>query len=181
MDLLPIWWEKFRESQKEDECWPLSERTIPHSAPVCRRKRKEPKIIFVKTTCVVFLLSVYQHSTSSSALVVPITPSLAGLIPLSSSSPSSFSYSSASLPFIYLLSSAPLIFPLPPLLIPSSTVLKFKVWCHSRHSFYLFCIFLTRHTLIQYSSSGWSSPAGYLPELGINSCVWVNKLLPLGK
>ncbi len=50
----------------------------------------------------------------------------------------------------------------------------FKVWWHSRHSFYLFCIFLTRHTLIQYSSSDWSSPAGYLPELGINSCVWVN-------
>jgi hypothetical protein len=29
--------------------------------------------------------------------------------------------------------------------------------------FIYFCIFLTRHTLIQYS----------LPELGINSCVWV--------
>ncbi len=42
------------------------------------------------------------------------------------------------------------------------------------HSFYLFCIFPTRNTLIQYSFSGWTSPAGYLPELGINSCVWVN-------
>jgi hypothetical protein len=27
---------------------------------------------------------------------------------------------------------------------------------------------------MQYSSSGWSSPAGYLPELGINFSVWVN-------
>jgi hypothetical protein len=44
----------------------------------------------------------------------------------------------------------------------------FKVWCHSRHSFN------TRHTLIQYSSSAWTSPARYLPEFGINSCVWVN-------
>jgi hypothetical protein len=44
--------------------------------------------------------------------------------------------------------------------------------CHSRHSNYLFCIFHTIHTLIQYSSSGWTSPAGYLSELGINSCVW---------
>ncbi len=49
-----------------------------------------------------------------------------------------------------------------------------KVWRHTRRSFYLFCIFLTRHTLIQYSSLGRSSPAGHLPELGINSCVWVN-------
>ncbi len=38
--------------------------------------------------------------------------------------------------------------------------------------FIYFVFFL--HTLIQYSSSGWSSPAGYLPVLGINSCVWVN-------
>ena len=50
----------------------------------------------------------------------------------------------------------------------------FKCHAHTWHSFYLFCIFLTRHTLIQYSSSGWTSSAGYLPELGINSCVWVN-------
>jgi hypothetical protein len=40
--------------------------------------------------------------------------------------------------------------------------------------FYLFCIFLTRHTLMQYSSSGCTPPAGYLPLLGINACVWVN-------
>ncbi len=64
-----------------------------------------------------------------------------------------------------------------PSLLPSGDTVNLKskkVWCHTRHSFYLFCIFLTRHTLIQYSSSGWTSPAGYLPELGINSCVWVN-------
>jgi hypothetical protein len=39
---------------------------------------------------------------------------------------------------------------------------------------FLFILYFPYNGLRQYSSSGRTSPAGYYPKLGINSCVWVN-------